>query len=170
MNGSGTKALGRLARGIYETHLPVADLDRSLAFYRDRLGLELASRLDERDIVFLWVGGRANAMLGLWGPGSGHPQARLHFAFRTTVEGALEAFELLRADGFALKGFDRQATFEPFVFGWMPAVAFYFDDPDGHLVEVLAVLEGEVADPGFGMRPYSAWLARGQARGKAGAG
>jgi hypothetical protein len=34
--------------GLYETHLTVASLDRSIPFYRDIVGLELARRLSNR--------------------------------------------------------------------------------------------------------------------------
>jgi L-amino acid N-acyltransferase YncA len=42
------------------------------------------------------------------------------------------------------------------VFGWMPAASFYFDDPDGHLLEVLARLPGKPL-PGVGVVPLEQW-------------
>ena len=53
--------------GIYETHLPVRDLDRSLAFYTGQLGLKLAHRLPARNVAFVWAGPKEVGMLGLWG-------------------------------------------------------------------------------------------------------
>src|SRR5260370_42414998 len=44
--------------GLYEAHLTVADLDRSIAFYRDVVGLELAHRIAQRHVAFFWIGGR----------------------------------------------------------------------------------------------------------------
>jgi lactoylglutathione lyase len=38
----------------------------------------------------------------------------------------------------------------------MPAGAVYFRDPDGHLLEYLAMLD-EPARPDAGIVPYSAW-------------
>jgi lactoylglutathione lyase len=38
--------------GLFETHLTVADLDRSVAFYRDVLGLPLAHAQPERGVAF----------------------------------------------------------------------------------------------------------------------
>lgn len=29
------------------------------------------------------------------------------------------------------------------VFGWMPAMEIYFNDPDGHVLEFIAILERE---------------------------
>jgi len=40
------------------------------------------------------------------------------------------------------------------VIGWMPAAAVYFRDPDGHLLEYLAMLEG-TARPALGIVPWS---------------
>src|SRR3954452_5547247 len=45
------------ASGLFEAHLTVRDLDRSVAFYRDAVGLELALQLPERAAAFFWVGG-----------------------------------------------------------------------------------------------------------------
>ena len=38
--------------------------------------------------------------------------------------------------------------------GWMPAAAVYFRDPDGHLLEYLAMLDGE-PDPERGIVTWS---------------
>ena len=58
------------ATGLFETHLTVSDLDRSVEFYRNVLGLPLALVLEERGAAFFWIGGRGEAMLGLWSMGS----------------------------------------------------------------------------------------------------
>ncbi len=42
-------------RGLFEAHLTVSDLDRSIAFYRDVLGLPLAHRIPARQVAFFWV-------------------------------------------------------------------------------------------------------------------
>ena len=52
-------------RGLFESHLTVSDLEQSIAFYGDVLGLELAHRVPERHCAFLWMGGRGHTMLGL---------------------------------------------------------------------------------------------------------
>jgi len=43
------------------------------------------------------------------------------------------------------------------VFAWMPAVAIYFNDPDGHSLEFIAPLE-EKAKPELGVVSYDEWL------------
>ena len=40
------------ARGLFEVHLAVNDLDRSVAFYRDVVGLRLAHVEPTRQIAF----------------------------------------------------------------------------------------------------------------------
>ena len=45
---------------------------------------------------------------------------------------------------------------EPVVFGWMPALSIYFTDPDGHLLEYLAMLP-DSPRPEAGVVPYSDW-------------
>jgi lactoylglutathione lyase len=49
-----------------------------------------------------------------------------------------------------------QPTHEPTVIGWMPAAAVYFRDPDGHMLEYLAML---VEPAGEGIVPWSEWNA-----------
>ena len=62
--------------GLFEAHLPVSDLSRAVAFYRDVVGLEVAFELPERGAAFVWVGGPGHSMLGLWTEGQA-PHARL---------------------------------------------------------------------------------------------
>lgn len=145
--------------GIYETHLPVSDLPRSVRFYRDKLELPLARHLPERDVAFFWAGGKETGMLGLWGSGSSPMQMQMHFAFRAAKETVLCSCQTLAAAGIAPLGFHGEAVSEPVVIGWMPAVTVYFRDPDGHSVEMLHLLD-EDADPGFGIGSYSAWRDR----------
>jgi catechol 2,3-dioxygenase-like lactoylglutathione lyase family enzyme len=91
---------------LFETHLTVTDLDRSVTFYRDRLELPLAAVFPERQVAFFWVGEPGGAMLGLWAGGS--PQYMvLHTAFRVTREAVLEAPRALRAAGIVPLDFYR---------------------------------------------------------------
>ncbi len=48
-------------RGLFETHLTVRDLDRSIEFYRDTLGLPLAHVVPERNVAFFWIGGQGRS-------------------------------------------------------------------------------------------------------------
>jgi lactoylglutathione lyase len=145
--------------GIYETHLPVSDLPRSIAFYRDKLDLTLAAEFSERGIAFFWAGGKDAGMLGLWSAGAGPLRMVLHFAFRCTKDAVLDACRSLTKAGITPLGFHGEPVTEPVVHGWMPALAVYFNDPDGHSIEFLHVLD-DTPEPGFGVGSYSDWLAR----------
>ena len=76
-------------RGIFETHLTVSDLDRSVAFYRDIVGLPLAMALPERGAAFFWVTEPGKAMIGLWSLGSAPLGLSLHVAFTASVADVL---------------------------------------------------------------------------------
>ena len=143
--------------GVYETHLPVRDLSRSVCFYHDQLGLSLATLIPERKIAFFWVGGKEQGMLGLWESGTGPLQMSLHFAFRATKNAILESVPALEAVQIAPLGFNGESVTEPVVIGWMPAVSIYFKDPDGHSIEMLHLL-AEKPDPSFGVQGYSKWI------------
>jgi lactoylglutathione lyase len=143
-------------RGLFETHLTVRDVARSVAFYRDVVGLPLALDLPERNAAFMWVGEPGRAMLGLWGIGSSVNSMTLHIAFDVALDDVLAAPERLRGQGVTPLSFFGAETVEPDVLAWMPAAAVYFEDPDGHLLEYLAMLD-EPARPDAGVLPYSKW-------------
>lgn len=145
--------------GIYETHLPVRDLERSISFYRDKIGLEVAKFLPERRVAFFWVGSKEKGMLGLWQSGAGPLNMTLHFSFRCSVEALMSGCARLEAQGIQPLGFHGEPVSEPVVIGWMPAASLYFKDPDGHSIEMLAVLPDD-PDPGFGVQSHSAWSER----------
>jgi lactoylglutathione lyase len=56
--------------GLFETHITVSDLQRSIVFYRDVVGLELGIVQPERPAAFFWVGGHGRSMLGIFSLGS----------------------------------------------------------------------------------------------------
>jgi lactoylglutathione lyase len=143
--------------GLFEAHLTVADLDRALAFYREVVGLELALEVSDRGAAFLWVGQPGGAMLGLWSLGSMPMALSMHVAFRSPLQDVLGACERLRALGVTPLSFFSEETDEPSVIGWMPAAAVYLRDPDGHLLEYLAVLD-EAPRPDVGIVPWSEWV------------
>lgn len=144
--------------GLFETHLTVSDLSRSVAFYRGTVGLSLALEVPERGAAFLWVGGPGDAMLGLWSLGSAPLGVSLHVAFSTSLDDVLGACDRLRSAGVTPLSFFGIETTEPTVIGWMPAAAVYFRDPDGHLLEYLAMLDSP-ADPEGRIVPWSQWAA-----------
>lgn len=139
-------------RGLFETHLTVRDLERSIAFYRDVVGLTLAHRVPERNAAFLWVGGTGHGMLGLWSIGTSPLTQRLHFSVAMALDDVLAAPGRLRAAGVTPRDGD-----EPVVIGWMPAASVFFDDPDGHSVELICMLP-DAPRPDVTWMPYSRWL------------
>jgi catechol 2,3-dioxygenase-like lactoylglutathione lyase family enzyme len=141
-------------RGLFETHLTVADLERSVAFYRDKVGLPLALELPERGAAFHWIGEPGRAMLGLWSIGSAPMGMRLHIAFEMDLADVRGAPARLRAAGIEPLSFFGEPADEPSVIGWMPAAAVYFQDPDGHMLEYLAMLDGP-PKPELGIVPWS---------------
>jgi len=142
--------------GLFETHLTVSDLDRSIAFYRDVVGLPLGLELPERRAAFFWIGEPGRAMLGLWDVGSAPIGLSLHIAFATSLASVLGANDRLRRLGVTPLSFHGIETNEPSVIGWMPAAAVYFRDPDGHLLELLAMLD-EAPDPNRQIVSWSDW-------------
>jgi lactoylglutathione lyase len=142
--------------GLFETHLTVSDLGRSVAFYRDVVGLSLALEVPDRGAAFFWIGGPGDAMLGLWSLGSAPMGLSLHVAFKASLEDVVDACDRLRSRGITPLSFFATETAEPSVIGWMPAAAVYFRDPDGHLLEYLAMLDEEPR-PELGIVPWSQW-------------
>jgi len=140
-------------RGLFETHLTVRDLDRSIRFYRDVLHLPLAHVVPERDVAFFWIGAPGRAMLGVWAIHTVPIALRLHFALEVALDDLLTAPTRLRSAGVV----PRDGADEPVVLGWMPAAAVYFDDPDGHSVELIAMLP-HMPRPDVNWVPYSEWV------------
>lgn len=145
-------------RGLFEAHLTVSDLGRSVAFYRDVVGLPLALDAPEQGAAFLWCGTPGKTMLGLWSLGSMPIGLSLHVAFDVALEDVLASPARLRALGVTPLSFFGEESDEASAIGWMPAAAVYFRDPDGHLLEYLAMLDQEPR-PDLGVIPWSQWLA-----------
>jgi lactoylglutathione lyase len=142
--------------GLFETHLTVRDLDRSVVFYRDVVGLQLGLHERDRGAALFWIGAPGQSMLGLWAAGSAPIALSLHIAFATSLDDVLDAPSRLRRLGITPLSFHAEETNEPTVIGWMPAAAVYFHDPDGHLLEYLAMLD-ERPDPDRGIVNWSEW-------------
>jgi lactoylglutathione lyase len=144
---------------LFETHLTVADLRRSMDFYDGVLGLELARVFPERKVAFYWIGGPGKAMLGLWEVGTGPQQMKLHLAFTVELPDLLEAPGRLRVPGVTPRDFAGNPTDEPVVLAWMPAASVYFHDPDGHQLEFICMLP-DPPQPELGVVTWSRWLRR----------
>jgi len=128
-------------RDLFEAHLTVADLERSVHFYRDRLGLSLAHMVPERRVAFFWIGAPGKSMLGLWEAGSGPQRMSLHLAFEVSLTELLGSPDVLQKAGITPLNFAGSSATEPDVLAWMPAAAVYFHDPDGNLLEFLSMLQ-----------------------------
>ncbi len=68
----------------------------------------------------------------------------------------IAAPQTLHSAGIAASGFNGEPIHEPTVLAWMPAAAVYFRDPDGHLLEYVAMLEDHPR-PEDGVVPWRQW-------------
>jgi lactoylglutathione lyase len=145
---------------LYKAHLLVADTEAAQQFYVEIVGLQFAHRDLTRDAVFLWAGVDRRSMLGLWGPTTtlGGEFHKCHIAFNVALAELLVAGERLNTAGVKTQNFAGEET--PSVIGWMPSAQLYFRDPDGHLVEFIALLD-ESPKPEF-MGTLSEWKQRSQ--------
>ncbi|WP_343641753.1 VOC family protein [Chryseobacterium sp.] len=145
-----------MIKGIYETHVQVSNLENAIQFYTEVLGLKLAHRDETRPIAFLWVGEGKEFMLGLWEQKE-NLQTR-HFAFSCSKEDILNySIEFLEKKNLKPYNFLKNGSAEPMVFAWMPALAVYFNDPDGNQLEFISVLDGE-GRPELGVLSYEEWI------------
>jgi len=146
-----------MIKGLFETHLYVSDLERSAAFYKNVLQLEECHRDEKRNIIFFWIGAPQRSMLGLWQKPGSEVQPR-HFAFECEPEWILnDAVIFLQRHHVLCYNFLNDGNDEPMVFAWMPAIAVYFNDPDGHVLEFIGILKGDPI-PEAGVVSYRKWL------------
>lgn len=115
-------------QGLYEIAIRVKDLARAEAFYKDVLGLEEGLRDDRRNWLFLYAGGNAGMVVLQEDKGEWPTQ---HFAFTVREADLKLAATILKEKGVSVS--------EPVFHEWMNAVSLYFDDPDGHALELLAL-------------------------------
>ena len=126
-------------QGIAEIVLIVSDVPRSLAFYRDALGLTVISPAEMKGPVFLRVGdegagGPQQIVLVPRPPSVGAPPAdRLqrglhHIGLEVLPADFQPEWQRLTDLGFAIRTGEH-----PF----LPVQAFYLDDPDGNEVEIV---------------------------------
>jgi lactoylglutathione lyase len=144
---------------LFEAHLTVSNLERSMRFYGETLGLKLARLFPERTVAFYWLGGPGESMLGLWEAGTGPQRMKLHTAFKVELADVLDAPRRLRAANIVPRDMAENPTDEPVVLAWMPAASIYFYDPDGNVLEFIAVLP-DAPEPDLGVIGWTAWQQR----------
>ena len=148
--------------GLFETHLHVADIEIAMRFYGEVLGLELGLKESKRRAAFYWIGPNHTSMLGIWEEppwvpaGTGKPIRSQHLAIDVNFENLPAAIDRLNRNGIEVRNFFDHITDEPSVFGWMPAASIYFNDSDGHLLELIAMLDGQPAAD-IGVVSLSQW-------------
>jgi catechol 2,3-dioxygenase len=116
---------------IGHVHLKVADIDRSLAFYRDLLGFEIKARMPGAAFI---AAGDYHHHIGLntWESAGGSPPppgttGLYHTAIRYPTRALLaEALQRLIDANYPLTGASDHGVSE----------ALYLDDPDGNGVEL----------------------------------
>lgn len=148
---------GPRIRGVLETALHVEDLGRARQFYQDVLGLPLmagdqrfcAFDVAGRDVLLLFrkggTPGPVSTPGGVIPPHGG--EGRLHVAFAVNRD-ELEMWQARLGE--------RGVAIESRVEWQRGGRSIYFRDPDGHLLEYLAMLD-DPPRPELGIVAWSAW-------------
>jgi lactoylglutathione lyase len=145
-----------MIKGLFETHLFVADIERSIEFYGKVLGLKQCHYEEERSVAFFWIGKDKQSMLGLWEKAKDKIDIR-HFAFESEPEWIInKSVNYLKKRNIKCWNFLNDGIERPMVFAWMPAISIYFSDPDGHSLEFIGVLKGK-SKPENSIVSYEKW-------------
>jgi catechol 2,3-dioxygenase-like lactoylglutathione lyase family enzyme len=147
-----------MIKGIYEAHLPVSNISKSVEFYSS-LGLELAHQGEA--VTFFWIE-KGKSWLGLWETDKVetpyHPSLR-HIAFHVELNDLIDAKEWLEQRGVSVrKAFGFEPEQQPIVLPNNPQshAALYFKDPDGNSLEFITPLKiDEEID--FKMMEFKDW-------------
>jgi len=115
-------------KGVYEIAVRVKDLARAETFYKNVLGLQEGLRDERRNWLFLYAGGDAGMVVLQEDKGEWPLQ---HFAFTVSESDINQAAAMLKEKGVSVS--------EPVYHEWMNSVSVYFDDPDGHALELIAL-------------------------------
>jgi len=122
-------------RGLFEAHLTVSDLDRSIAFYRDVLGLPLL--FTAPNLAFFDCGG-VRLMLGpAETPQFDHPSSILYFR----VPNLTAAYQRLVESGVKIFAPPRLIAPMPTYDLWMAA----FHDSEGNIHQLMSEVPREIA-------------------------
>ena len=123
--------------GLAEVVLNVHDMARSLAFYRDLLGLTVISPPERTNPVFLRAGAATAALPALVvlvqlppdAPAFAPPRTLHHLALAVAADTFDAALGALTRRGFAVRTGQHPV---------LPSRTMYVDDPDGNEVELIA--------------------------------
>ncbi|WP_285765850.1 VOC family protein [Peribacillus sp. SI8-4] len=129
-----------MIEGLYEAHLPVADLDVSIDFYK-KIGLKFAWR--DEVTAFFWIE-ENKSWVGLWEGNESkipyHPSLR-HIAFRVSYQNMKRAISWLQSLQIEAVPFRKGMSIEPFVRPHQGNASVYFQDPDGNGLELMCSVE-----------------------------
>ncbi|MBO0469750.1 VOC family protein [Enterococcus sp. DIV0242_7C1] len=144
-----------MVKGIFETHLNVANYLESAKFYEQLPGLESLHIDHKRKSSFFWVGGKGKGMLGIRENYPSSQIQRQHFAFEVEENQLFSIREELETKGIQTENFYGDDSGDLYVFTFMPAVSFYVTDPNGHSIEYLAMLDKKIDEEKYGeIIPY----------------
>lgn len=137
-----------MIKGLYEAHLPVRDLKRSIEFYTS---LELELAYETPKLAFFWIV-KGQSWVGLWETDKAetpyHPSLR-HIAFHVDVEAIRNAMDWLAERGIEGRtAFGFSPEDQPLILPNRPYAhaAVYFHDPDGNSLELIAPLDLKVEE------------------------
>lgn len=130
-------------QGLYEAHLPVSDINKSIEFY---MGLGLEQAYIGPRVTFFWIE-KGKSWLGLWQSEHAHtpyhPSIR-HVAFYVELEDMQRAQAWLKdrkievRDAFGVAGEDQPLILQN---GANYHAAMYFNDPDGNSLEFITPIK-----------------------------
>ena len=147
-----------MIKGLYEAHLPVSNLERSIEFYK-KLDLEIAYKQEK--LAFFWIE-KGRSWLGLWETDKVHtpyhPSLR-HVALQIDSEDMKHIKEWLEKRGIIVStNFGFPPEKQPLVLPNNPHAhaAIYFKDPDGNSIELIAPLRIDFEEE-FNMITLEEW-------------
>ncbi len=116
-----------MIKGLYETHVFVENLERSMDFYENTLGLELGKYYEDLRSALYWIGKPQQSFVGLWEKPKEELKS-LHFAFESTVDFIVnDSINFLTNNNIPIRdAFDLKERGPIVVFSWIPAVSVFF--------------------------------------------
>jgi catechol 2,3-dioxygenase-like lactoylglutathione lyase family enzyme len=135
MSSSGREGIA--VEGLAEVVLNVHDMHRSLAFYRDLLGLTVISPPERTNPIFLRAGAATATLPALVvlvqlppdAPAFAAPRTLHHLALAVRADAFDAAHDELSRQGFSIRTGQHPI---------LPSRTMYVDDPDGNEVELIA--------------------------------